>query len=375
MFSIDLIQQIKEWKRGSTLPICLGCDVGGSGLRVRLSDFHDSAKYVDLGHAKAQKTAELLKVLEDLQQKILQVEPTTVCLGAAIAVAGPIKNNTVILTNWKGPAEERTLSITQLPKGLFPKDRSYFLNDLEAGAYGVIAAYEQSILEENFVQLFTDRAPTGPILAKGRTAVLAMGSGLGAALVTRTPLLKNPLVLPTELGHLQIAPNMATHKYFQDEQELIQHISDHYYGGKLDPEYEDICSGRGLQLAFQFYHKKLTGEVLPLEQIDAGDVAKKAIAGEKDAYNALRAHYIFYLRAAKAIATSLSCESCVLSLDNQVKNHPFVMKIAKELEEEFYEFIRPDWMTSVRVYSQKSILNFNILGTDYMAHAIANKPQ
>ena len=185
--------------------------------------------------------------------------------------------------------------------------------------------------------------------------------------------LKTPLVLPTELGHVQISPNMEKHKYFKDEQDLIQHVSNHYYQGKLDPEYEDICSGRGLQLVYQFYHHKETGEMLPLDKIDAGDVAKRAIAGEKDAHAALRAHYIFYLRAAKAIATSLSCESCVLSLDNQVKNHAFVMSIAKELEEEFYEFIRPDWMTGVRVYSQKSVLNFNILGTDYMAHAIANK--
>ncbi|EAY23514.1 hypothetical protein TVAG_071780 [Trichomonas vaginalis G3] len=202
-----------------------------------------------------------------------------------------------------------------------------------------------------------------------------MGSGLGAALVVRTPLLKNPLVLPTELGHVQIAPNMKEHKNFQEERELIQHISNHYYNGQLDPEYEDICSGRGLPLAYQFYHQKKTGELLPLEQIDAGEVAKKAIAGEEDAHLALKAHYIFYLRAAKAIATSLSCESCVLSLDNQVKNHAFVMKIMKELEEEFYEFIRPDWMNGLRVYSQKAIRNFNILGTDYMAHAIANKPE
>ena len=109
MFPIEPIQQIKEWKTGTTLPICLGCDVGGSGLRVRLSDFHDSSRYVDLGHAKAQTTADLLKVLLDLQAKIQQVEPTTVCLGAAIAVAGPIKNNQVILTNWQGPAEGLSL--------------------------------------------------------------------------------------------------------------------------------------------------------------------------------------------------------------------------------------------------------------------------
>ena len=78
------------------------------------------------------------------------------------------------------------------------------------------------------------------------------------------------------------------------------------------------------------------------------------------------------MRAAKGIATSLSCDSVVLALDNQVKNAWFVEAIADTLHDEFYHFIRPDWMKGIRVYTQTEVLNFNILGTSYMASKLAH---
>jgi glucokinase len=54
-----------------------------------------------------------------------------------------------------------------------------------------------------------------------------------------------------------------------------------------------------------------------------------------------------------------------------VKNSWLVNEISDDLKDEFYHFIRRDWMTGIRVYAQDQLLNFNVIGTDYMAHRFA----
>jgi len=238
-------------------------------------------------------------------------------------------------------------------------------------AYGILATGEANGLEERFAQLWADVAPSGPVLSAGRTAVLAMGSGYGVALIVRSPLLREALVLPTELGHLQIPLVMEKDPGRAEEWELVQFVSDFYYGGRQCPEYEDIASARGLRLAYQYAVRKATGELLDFEAIDAGDVARKAKDGDPVAIKALMWHYKLFIRSAKEIATTFTCDSVVLALDNQVKNWWFVQQICELLKDEFYNFIRPDWMKGIRVYAQTELLNFNILGTDYMAHRIS----
>ena len=73
---------------------------------------------------------------------------------------------------------------------------------------------------------------------------------------------------------------------------------------------------------------------------------------------------------AKQIATSLQCDSILISLDNQEKDYKFVDSISDSMKKEFYSFIRPDWLSNFRVYSQTKKLNFNILGCDYKAHQL-----
>lgn len=364
---------IKSWTNGRNPMFCLGCDVGGSGLRIRLSNYFNASEYIDVKHIKAQNTADALKSLNKLSGDIKKVASNAQCRGAAIAVAGPIKDNTVVFTNWPGKIENRTVSLSQLPRSLFPAGHSLFLNDLEAGAYGVIAAEEQGILSPLFEQMWPEIAPRGKLISDTRTAVLAMGSGLGVALIVKTPIVPQPLVVPSELGHLQIPTVCFRHKEYLNEQQLIQFVSDHHYNGRQAPEFEDIASGRGLCLAYQFEYDRINQVKIPLDQIDAGEIAQLAQKGDKVARKALLYHYLYFMRAAKAVATTLSCDSVLMALDNQVKNDWFVRSAFDELREEFYHFIRPDWMKSIRVYTQTKTLNFNILGTDYMAHKIADK--
>lgn len=128
-------------------------------------------------------------------------------------------------------------------------------NDLEAGAYGVIAADEINILDDHFEQLWTNEVQKGPVVSDSRTAVADLGSGVGAALIVKTLFVKYPLVVPIELGHAQIPTVCANDPGAKEEHELIQHVSEHYYNGSQTPEHEDTASGRGIQLCYQFFQK------------------------------------------------------------------------------------------------------------------------
>ena len=363
------LKLINDWEKvNENVEIIVAVDIGGSGLRIRISNLHNETQFLDLGHVRAQTTEETITVFQNLGQSLKEVIPAFVSKAGALAVAGPISNGKVVLTNWIGPPADRTLVLDELPEVIFPKGKTLFLNDLEAGAYGIIAAQHLGELASHFTQLwsFGPNSQPQPLIAN-RTAVLAMGSGLGAAIILHTPLIPDPIVMPTELGHIQISVACDHDPNHQIEHDLIQHVSNHYHAGKQAPEYEDIASGRGLSLTYQYFMIKRQGKKIPVENINAGDVAKSAKEGDPVAREALKWHYLIFMRAAKTIATSLSCETILLALDNQVKNAWFVQAIADELKDEFNNFIRPDLVKGIRVYAQTETLNFNILGTTYMA--------
>lgn len=370
-----LLHQINTWKSSGKIKICVSIDLGGSGLRGRISNANNDKQFIDIPHITAKSTKDLIDSLTNIQNSMCKTIKTFESCGAAIAVAGPISKGKAVLTNWTGSLNSRTLSKDHLPLILFPTNKTVFMNDLEAGAYGIISADEKKILKKNFVQLWPNESPKGPIISNTRTAVMAMGSGLGVALIVRNQLLKKPFVFPCELGHVQIPTVCLKDPKSKEEYELLQHVSDFYYNGKQMPEFEDITSGRGLRLCYQFFLKKNDNIHKDFNVIDAGKIAKMAHDGDKTAKDALFWCYKMYMRLAKQIATSLQCDSILMALDNQVKDYKFVDSISDSLKEEFYNFIRPDWLSNVRVYSQTKKLNFNILGCDYKAHQLISNSE
>ena len=362
------ITSLKDWdNNNNNLKICIGIDIGGSGIRIRIVNFNNPNQTLDIGHMKAQTKNEALSIFSNIENEILKVDQNFQCLGASLAVAGPIDDDKCILTNWIGDAETRTISIKELPKRMFPENKTILLNDLEAGAYGIIAISKTGELEDKFEQLFIENSPKGDIISNHRSAVLAMGSGFGVALNKFTD---KHQAIPTELGHLPISLSGQNNPYYNEEFELIQYVSEQCYDGKLTPEYEDICSGKGLCLAYKYFIEKETGNEFSSE-IDAAEVALKAKKGDRVARDALFWHYKMFIRAAKEITTTLTCDSCIMALDNQVKNGWFINQVEDELKDEFYCFGRPDWQANIRCYSQKEKLNFNIYGAIYIANQIA----
>jgi glucokinase len=112
---------------------------------------------------------------------------------------------------------------------------------------------------------------------------------------------------------------------------------------------------------------------MPLDSIDPRVVAANAQGGDFVSTPALTWHYKFFISSTKSCAASFWCDSVVLTLDNQVKNAWFVSQISEFLKVESYHFIRPDWMNGIRVYAQVQLLNFNFMGTDYMARRLSKK--
>jgi hypothetical protein len=65
------LQQLKEWKKkDDMLTICLGVDIGGSGLRIRLSNALDSTNSVDLDHMRAKSTNDVHQIFTSLANEI-----------------------------------------------------------------------------------------------------------------------------------------------------------------------------------------------------------------------------------------------------------------------------------------------------------------
>ena len=369
----QVLKPILSWGRDSKLPLCVACDVGGSGTFVRLSSFFDETKFVDLPKIKTQNARQLVKSLHDLSSDLKRVVPDAECRGSSLSVAGPISENTVVFTNWPGQYSKRTLSMSDLPDFLFPKQRSKFLNDTESTAYGIVAVNELGKLDNYFEKLFKDLSPPGGPVNDRRTAVISVGTGLGCALIVQTPLFHRKVVVPTELGHLELPPVGHRNPAYKFEKEMIQHISNHLYDGELAIEFEDITSGKGLCNLYQFLMKKETGKLIPLNTLEGAEIAQ--LAREKDpiAYKSMVIFNQMIFRSAKTISTTMNCDSVILSSDNQADNYYIIHDNYDVMKNEFYSYIRPDWMKTITCFTQTKRMNFNLFGTNYIAHNLAHK--
>jgi glucokinase len=143
---------------------------------------------------------------------------------AAIAVAGPVLDGAVVMTNLGWRLDEPTLSAT------LGGARVRLLNDLEAAAYGVVA------LAPSDFRALADP----PVTGRRNVAVIAAGTGLGEALLVWDG--DTPIAVPSEGGHADFAP--------RDETELAllawlgrsrEHVS-----------WEHVLSGPGILWTYEF---------------------------------------------------------------------------------------------------------------------------
>lgn len=143
---------------------------------------------------------------------------------AAFSVAGPVIDGHAHITNLPWRLDERCLGQA------IGVGRVRLVNDLQATAYAVPQLRPEQV---------TPLLPGAPDAA-GVRAVVAVGTGLGEALLVPDP--AGFLALPTEGGHTDFAPRGALQRRLLAHlQRLHEHVS-----------YERVCSGMGIANLYHF---------------------------------------------------------------------------------------------------------------------------
>lgn len=189
----------------------LTADIGGTNIRFALSPQPGI-----LQHTVSLKISEIDSFTRALQEYRDKHAPGIAISQAAIAAAGPVSNDEVVMTNvsW-------TLHTANISAQLGGADTT-LVNDLEAVARAI-----PELTPNDAIYL---RAATTPDHARTRRLAINVGTGFGAACVIKTP--DGYITAPTEAGH------------------MLQTVRD-----TTDPDQqtvEDFLSGHGI---FEYYKK------------------------------------------------------------------------------------------------------------------------
>lgn len=194
----------------------IAADVGGTKTLIALYEVGGAVTEIARRRYESGDYDDLASILRDFLG-----EGASEVGAAAIAIAGPVVNDTGRTTNlpWEIDARriERELGIR----------RVRLLNDFEAVALGI------DELPEHALHVLQDR-PADP---SSHRAVLGAGTGLGEALLLPAAAGELPRVLPTEGGHVDFAPRDET------EIALLRFLMKRH--GRVSVE--RVLSGRGLE--------------------------------------------------------------------------------------------------------------------------------
>jgi glucokinase len=231
----------------------LAGDVGGTNTRLALFGPDGPARF-----ERTVPNRDFPDFDAALARFLADASPTTPS-AAALAVAGPVLDGRVRMTNIGWTLEEPALShaLGGCPVRL--------LNDLEAAAYGVLH------LPGAELRVLADGAPPG----RGNVAVIGAGTGLGEALLTWCG--ARPHAIASEGGHADFAPRDAT------EFALLEWLGRSH----RHVSWEHVVSGPGLVWLYEFLRDTGRGEEPPAlrARLDAAVepafvITRSALAGE-----------------------------------------------------------------------------------------------
>eukprot|EP01100_Stratorugosa_tubuloviscum_P013329 TRINITY_DN661_c1_g2_i1.p1 TRINITY_DN661_c1_g2~~TRINITY_DN661_c1_g2_i1.p1 ORF type:complete len:406 (-),score=193.26 TRINITY_DN661_c1_g2_i1:57-1220(-) len=374
ILNLNQLSQLEEINNNNKIKeYFVGVDVGGTNLRTSLFfSFENGSQSEEpffVSSLKANDTRTLLKALQQVNEEVFGVIGK-VASASCIAVAGRLlDNNTrVSITNYDllESGNGRDLSLNELPKELFPIGKSFFLNDLESACYGVIALSATNKIQSYFNPLWNNESNSS--LTADNYLVLAMGTGLGVALLNKPRGSSKFNVLPMEFGHIQLSSLSQLNPRNAEEQRMITFISNKLYNGKHNIEIEDICSGRGLGYVYEW----LVSENAELTNLPITEVVKNANLKDdsneaKFASKAFSIHYEWLFRCAQTLSVGLQAKGFFLAGDNQVTNSNFVQINSQYFYEIFLDHPKKDWINNVTCFQQTKQLNINIIGALYFA--------
>lgn len=131
----------------------------------------------------------------------------------------------MVITNWPVEDAEKTLHSNRFPVPAHVR----FINDLEGTCYGLLGLQSVGLLPQLFEPLWGEQGsplPDSPgvALSESRYLVMAMGTGLGVALILRLDG-KNHTVLPLEYGHTSVAVGPPLGSEAKLEAGLVEYLS------------------------------------------------------------------------------------------------------------------------------------------------------
>jgi len=371
-FEDGSIAQVTKWQIQSTTDkgttqFFVGVDIGGTNTRLTLGTANEAVTITKF-------QASSVKMIVSQLNTIAKSEPFSKILasGAALAVAGRILGDYADITNFPGGKEDQELHLAALPENLFPKSKTRFLNDLESACHGISYLNNANTLSEYFKLLWPTKSfpkDTPPTLKPGQNLVLAIGTGLGVGLLHSSYNAPANVfeVLPMEFGHTLITPLGTVHPNHNEETDLLAYISKKLYESKYTPEYEDICSGRGLTYCYEWVIKD--AKDVTHQNLSPADIAINAGKGDKYASKALELHYRYAARCSQGLAVGLLCRVIFFAGDNQVHNQEFIFKRIELMKQEFLNHTKSSWLDDVPIYAQIKVTNINILGALHVARS------
>ncbi len=98
------------------------------------------------------------------------------------------------------------------------------------------------------------------------------------------------------------------------------------------------------------------------------ELARSALAGERNAHDALRLHYRYLTRCSQNLVVTLQLLDGIFWCgDNNIANQEWIRANADELHSEFRAHSKPGWVAETPLWSQTVSINLNLHGAMYKA--------
>jgi len=361
------VAALQRWEEDEKKNLCLTIWVDSKNMRVAMCPIQNPKKAIYMTPIRVGKAEDVISNFENLRSAFALNRCLVVY--ATMSFAGPVSPDHVVVTNWQCESRERVIHFTSLPLDLFPLDRRKFMNDLEAASYGIISRSLNNGLPSIFHPLWSSNSSTS-IPLEGSSLVLSIGSGFGTSFICRVDSSDHNCVVSSEAGHGQAYCCDPNDPSFAEEQRLFKFASQKLHGGVHQPEWEDFCACRGLELAYQFIKQEKNVRIDRVP--DYEKIRSMAISEEDpDAVSAFGIHYRLVIRAAQSMVLGIKCQRVFLISENQVKNFPLMEIMADQLQATFLNHPRREWIKKVSIYVQKSTSTFALSGGLFLSRVFA----
>ncbi len=211
------------------MTLLLAGDIGGTNTRLQMVEVSAGGDFKTLCEKvyPSQEYPDLVPLVRHfLRESCQELGDTTTPEKACFAIAGPVVNNTSVLTNlgW-------TLGAQRLQESLHVENVA-LINDFAAVGYGVLGLKESELHALQAGQ----PTPNAPI------AIIGAGTGLGEGFLI--PQGGSYEIFASEGGHADFAPRTPW------EFQLLQYLQDKYQISRVSVE--RVVSGQGIVALYQF---------------------------------------------------------------------------------------------------------------------------